>query len=198
MKFSQNDESLYIDDFFSYKTTPGKFIDIGAYDIERFSNTRSLYLAGWSGILVEPAPQNYKAIADHYKDEPRIKVLNFAVGEPAGEIDFYESDGDAVSTTDEAHMTKWGNAGVKYSKIKVKQVGVADFFNEYCKGIDFVSIDTEATNITVFRNIPNFVWEQIQLLCIEHDGNIPEIEEKLTPYGFFTLYTNGENILLGK
>jgi FkbM family methyltransferase len=198
MSYSQNNEEAYILDFFSYKQLPGKFIDIGAYDVFRFSNVRALYERGWAGVLVEPAPQNYKGIADYYKDEPKIKVLNVAIGEINGEIDFYESDGDAVSTTDEDHMKKWGDAGVKYTKIKVPQVGVVDFFNEYCKDIDFLSIDTEATNIIVFRNTPNFVWEQIQLLCIEHDNNIQEIEEKLSNFGFITYYTNGENILLGK
>jgi len=197
MSYSQNAEELYILDYFS-GTPTGKFLDIGAYAVERFSNTRALYLAGWSGVLVEPAPQNYKAIADHYKDEERVMVLNVAVGDPAGEIDFYESGGDAVGTTNEAHMKKWGDAGVKYNKIKVQQVGTADFFNQYCKDVDFLSIDTESTNINVFRNIPDWVFEQIKMICIEHDQNQEEIQDKLSDFGFFTLYINGENIILGK
>lgn len=197
MSYSQNSEELYILDYFSGKQD-GKFIDIGAYDVFRFSNIRALYEKGWGGILVEPAPQNYKDIADHYKDEPSVNVLNVAVGETNGEVDFYESDGDAVGTTDAAHMKKWGDAGVKYSKIRVQQVSVADFMNEHCKDIDFLSVDTESTNIHVFRNIPDFVWEQISMLCIEHDGHYDEIEEKLTDFGFVRLYFNGENIILAK
>jgi|SRR6185369_4156500 len=195
--YSQNEEQLFILDYFQDKPI-GNFIDIGAYDVFRFSNVRALYEKGWSGKLIEPAPQNYKAIADHYKDDPRIEVLNFAVGDPAGEIDFYESDGDAVGTTDEAHMKKWKDAGVNYTKIVVPQMGVVDFFNKYGKGVDFLSIDTEATNIAVFRNIPEFVFEQIQLICIEHDNNINEIEEMCAKYGLTTIYTNAENILLAK
>lgn len=197
MSYSQNAEELYILDYFADKPN-GRFIDIGSYDIFRFSNVRALYERQWDGVMVEPAPKNFKAIADHYKDEPRIKVLNVAVGEVGGEIDFYESDGDAVGTTDEAHMKKWGDAGVKYSKIKVQQVSVVDFMNEYCKDVDFISIDTEATNVAVFRAIPDFVWEQIKMLCIEHDLHQKEIEDKLSGFGFFKLYENGENIILAK
>lgn len=198
MSYSQNSEELYILDYFSDKPT-GKFIDVGAYSVERFSNVRALYLkGGWEGVLVEPQPVNYQAIADHYKDEPRIKVLNVAIGETNGEVDFYESNGDAVGTTDESHMKKWGDAGVKYSKIKVQQVGVVDFFNEHGKEVDFLSIDTESTNIIVFRDIPDWVFERVQMICIEHDGNQEEIQNKLDNFGFFTLYTNAENILLGK
>lgn len=197
MNYSQNNEQAFIIDYFS-DSPNGKFIDIGSYDVFRFSNVRALYEKGWSGTMVEPAPKNYQAIADHYKDEPRIKVLNVAVGETTGEIDFYESDGDAVGTTDEAHMKKWGDAGVKYTKIRVPQVSVVDFMVEHCKDVDFISIDTESTNIIVFRNIPDFVWEQIKMIVIEHDNNITEIEEKLSSFGFFTLYINGENIILAK
>lgn len=197
MSYSQNNEEKFILDYFRDKTN-GKFIDIGAFHATHFSNTRALYERGWGGVLVEPAPSNYAAIAEAYKDEPRIQVLNFAVGEPAGMIDFYESNGDAVGTTDEGHMTKWGNAGVKYTKIQVPQMGVVDFFNQYGKDCDFLSIDTEATNMVVFRNIPDWVFEQIRYFIIEHDWCIPEIEERMFKFGFFTYHHNAENILLGK
>ncbi len=196
-KFSQSDEEIFILEKYKDKPT-GKFIDIGAYHIERFSNTRALYLAGWEGVLVEPQPENYNAIAEHYKDEPRIEVLNFAVGEPAGEIVFYESNGDAVGTTDRSHMEKWEKGGVKFTEIKVPQMGVVDFFNEYGHGTDFLSIDTEATNMELFRHVPAWVWEQISMLCIEHDQNQEEIENTLAKYNFTTLYINAENIILAK
>jgi len=197
MSYSQNSEESYIIDYF--RDIPnGKFIDIGAFHVFMFSNVRALFEQGWSGVLVEPAPSNYKAIADHYEGEERIKVLNVAIGETTGEIDFYESDGDAVGTSDEGHMTKWGNAGVKYTKIKVPQVSVAEFMEQYAKDIDFLSIDTEATNMAVFRSIPEYVWRQIKMACIEHDLHQEEIKETLSEYGFFTLYVNGENIILAK
>jgi FkbM family methyltransferase len=197
MSYSQNDEELYILDYFADKQT-GKFVDIGAFHVTQLSNVRALYEKGFSGVLVEPAPSNYQAIADHYKDEPKIKVLNVAIGEENGEIDFYESNGDAVSTSNMAHMKKWGDAGVKYSPIKVQQVSVVDFMNEHCRDADFLSIDTEATNIQLFRMIPNWVFGQISMLCIEHDANFLEIEEKCYKYGMTQIYLNGENIIMAR
>lgn len=195
--YSQSEEQLFIDDYFSDKQN-GKFLDVGAYDVFRFSNVRSLFEKGWGGILVEPQPANFNGIKEHYKDDKRIEVLNIAIGETSGEIDFYESDGDAVGTTDVEHMKKWGAAGVKYTKIKVPQLSVSDFMHEYCDKVDFISIDTEATNMAVFRAVPEFVWQQIRMLCIEHDNCKQEIEEKLSKYGFNVLYTNAENIILAK
>lgn len=196
-KYSQSDEQYFILDYFKDKQV-GKFVDVGAYDVFRFSNTRALFEKGWSGILIEPQPANYKAIQEHYAREERIDVLNFAVGDPAGEVTFYESNGDAVGTTDIEHMKKWKAGGVKYSEIKVQQVGVKEFFNEYGHGTDFLSIDTEATNIALFREVPDWVWSQISMLCIEHDGNSEEIEDKLRPFGFVNVHMNAENIILAK
>lgn len=194
--YSQHDEELFILDYF--KDQPkGKFIDIGAYNVEKFSNVRALYLKGWSGILVEPSPENFAAIEKHYQFEPAIEVLNCAVGTTGGEIDFYSCE-DAVSTSDINHKNKWEAAGVPYQKIKVNQVNVIDFMNQYCKDIDFLSIDTESTNIQLFRMIPDFVFEQIKMICIEHDENQEEIEARLKRFGFTTRYTNAENIILGK
>lgn len=196
MSYSQNSEESFILEYFKDKPT-GKFIDVGAYDVFRFSNTRALYEKGWSGIMVEPAPEIYKGIADHYKDEDRIQVLNIAIGETTGEIDFYSCE-DAVSTSNIDHKNKWEVAGVPFTKIKVQQVSVVDFMETYCKSVDFLSIDTESTNITVFRNIPDFVFEQIKMICIEHDGNQEEMHSKLFQFGFATVYMNAENLIMAK
>jgi FkbM family methyltransferase len=195
MIYSQNLEEVFITEYF--KDQVGKFIDIGAYDIFKFSNTRRLYELGWTGIMVEPAPENYKTISDFYKLDQRIEVLNCAVGMVGGEIDFYSCN-DAVSTSNIDHMEKWQAAGVPFVKIKVNQVNVIDFMNQYCHGVDFLSIDTEATNINIFRMIPDFVFDQIRMLCIEHDNNQEEIEARLKRFSFKTIHTNAENIILGK
>lgn len=194
--YSQNLEEQYIIEYF--KDTPiGKFIDIGAYDVIKFSNVRALYEKGWSGVMAEPSPTCFASIYGHYIDEPRIEVINCAVGVTGGMIDFYSCE-DAVSTSDIEHMKKWQAAGVPFTKIKVMQVNVIDFMNQYCKDVDFLTIDTESTNIQLFRMIPDWVFEQIKMLCIEHDGNGHEIEARLLKHHFSTKYVNAENIILAK
>lgn len=196
--YGQNEEDRFI--MAHFKNAPiGKWIDIGSYDVFKFSNVRALFEHGWKeGVMVEPAPANYKAIAEHYKDEPGINVLNVAIGAENAEIDFYDCGGDAISSSEIGHRDKWAAAGVQYTKIKVQQMAVVDFFNQYGKGTDFLSIDTESTNLAIFRLIEDWVWETISMLCIEHDGNQQEIEDKLIPKGFNTVYMNAENIILSK
>lgn len=195
--YSQNKEEEYITKYFKDKV--GKFIDIGAFHVSQLSNTRRLVELGWSGVLVEADPKNFEPIAEFYKDNENITVLNFAVGTSNEPLTFYSSNGDAVSTSDISHKDKWEKGGgINYTEITVPQVNIVDFLNEYGKDCDFISIDTEATNMQIFRNIPDWFLEQISMICIEHDNYTEEIEQKLKPFGFKTNYINAENIILSK
>lgn len=196
MSYSQNLEEKYITKYFNGKV--GNFIDIGAFHPFKFSNTRRLIEIGWSGICVEPAPTLFKAFEDEYKDNERIQLMNVAIGDTTDHVKFYESEGDAISTTDEGHRAKWAASGVPFNEIMVPMMETIWFFNQYCKEIDFISLDTEGTNMSIFRKIPSWVWQQINCLCIEHDGCYIEIKGTLIDYGMREIYRNAENIILGK
>lgn len=195
--YSQNNEEKIITDYFSEKPA-GKFIDIGAFHVFELSNTRKLFEEGWRGVMVEADPLNYKAIAEHYENEPRIEVLNVAIGVSNDDLEFYSSCGDAVSTSVQEHKEKWEKGGVNFQKITVPQLYVAEFMEKYGKDANFLSIDTEATNMQIFNAIPDWLWQQIDMLCIEHDNCIVEIVGKLAPFGLETKHINAENIILGK
>lgn len=194
--YSQNLEEKYITEYFKDKV--GKFIDIGAFHVSALSNTRRLVELGWSGVLVEADEKNYKPIEDFYKSSNKIQVCNFAIGASNEDLVFYSSNGDAVSTSDIEHRDKWQKGGINYTETIVKQVHVLDFLEVFGKNIDFISIDTEATNMDIFRLIPDWFWSQLSMLCIEHDNGIAEIQAKLEPFGFKTNYINAENIILAK
>ena len=195
--YSQNNEEEIILNYFKDKTA--KFIDIGAYDVFRLSNTRALVEKGWQGVLVEADPINYKSIAEFYKDDLNINVLNFAVGNSNEDLEFFSSGGDAVSTSVPEHVEKWKDAGVKFESTMVKQVHVSDFIDAFGHDVKFISIDTEATNMTIFNAVPDWFWQQIDMLCIEHDNCIVEIVSKLAPFGLTkTLLINAENLILAR
>ena len=61
----------------------GRFIEIGAYDGESFSNTSFLADLGWHGIYVEPV-QQYAQICARRHQSYNIRLLNCAVGDRPG------------------------------------------------------------------------------------------------------------------
>src|SRR3989344_7565306 len=51
--YSQFGEDMVIDNLLNNKKR-GFYVDVGAYDPDRFSNTKRFYLKGWRGINIEP------------------------------------------------------------------------------------------------------------------------------------------------
>jgi FkbM family methyltransferase len=192
--YSQNNEEEIIVSYF--KDQVGTFLEIGSYDPFKFSNTRRLYELGWSGTYVEPSKLCFKSFEDEYKNESRIELLNVAVGDRDGEVDFYESSGDAVSSTSIQHVNKWSNY-VKFAKTIVPMISLVPFL-ESKNNIDFLSFDVEGTNYQLFSLFPDSFLNRVKMICIEHDTKHKEILEKCSKYGFKQLGFNGENLIIAK
>ena len=96
--YSQNNEEEIILQFFKGSAT-GTFLDIGAYNPFKFSNTRALYEKGFKGVFVEPSPTLKPAFDQAYGRDEGIQLLPLCIGARNGVVDFYNACGDAVSTT---------------------------------------------------------------------------------------------------
>lgn len=53
----------------------GGFLDLGAYDGERYSNTAALAELGWPGVCVDAAPDAAGACAMRYADRDDVEVV---------------------------------------------------------------------------------------------------------------------------
>lgn len=190
MSYSQGDEEKFILEYF--EDFKGRFLEIGSYSPEVFSNTRALVLNGWSGVMIEPEPASFIGISNFYKDNPNIECVNAALGTKRELIKFYDSNGGAISTTSDSHMRKWKEQ-TSYRKIWVNTITIQDIYDTFGDEFDFISLDVEGTNWELLQTIN---LEKVRLLCIEHDEKIPEILEYAQ--GFTEIYRNGENLILGR
>jgi len=197
-KYSQNNEQDFIMDYFgSY--TEGKFMDIGAYNPFKFSNTRCLYEIGFSGVIVEPSKICFENFVKEYAEDGSIVMLNYAVSDTDGVLKFYESNGDAVSTTDDSHKAKWENgSNVKFNEVSVPAMGMQRLVDVYGSDVDFLSLDTESTNLKLFNLLPDFFLRRLKGICIEHDSHQVQMMEKLSQYGFKQHHVNNENLVAFK
>ena len=59
----------------------GRFLDVGAGDGLVFSNTEPLVRAGWSGVMVEPAPSQLRWLYENHGENPAVTIVPCAVGE---------------------------------------------------------------------------------------------------------------------
>ena len=125
-----------------------RFLDIGAYHPEVFSNTRALYELGWSGVMIEAAPGPMRALLGAYGNEERITLVQAAVALAPGLVDMRISD-DAVSTSNPASYETWKTAGGYIGKLLVPAITPAEIFNRF-GGFDFINVDIEGGSADVF------------------------------------------------
>ena len=148
---SQYCEDLILDVLLNFKEK-GMYIDVGAYDPCVFSNTKRFYERGWSGINIEPDPENYRKFVEQ---RGRDINLNMGVGAANTEKDFYRLSADTLSTFSEDiknKNVKEGHTLVSKQKIPVRPL--TDIFSKYANevDVDFMSIDVEGSELEVIQS----------------------------------------------
>ncbi len=200
--FSQNGEDLVIDKLLNYKKT-GFYVDIGAYDPYRFSNTYRFYKKGWRGINIEPNINNYKKfIIARSKD----MNLNIGIGTKTGSLTFYIFFPDTLSTfsTKEAlEYEKMGFKKIKELKVYVKRLDKVFLKYRHKDKVDFLSIDTEGFEMEVLKS-NNWKKFRPKIICIEsftfNNSLVGSRERKdigrfLSKMDYIKVYSNDTNII---
>ena len=197
MSYSQGREEEIILGLLNAEKRIGHFLDVGAYDGKTFSNTLRLVELGWSGVCIEPSPTVFPALLKLHAENERIALVNAAVGPKNSFVEFWDSGGDAISTTDAAHREKW-KAGwnAKYAKMLVYTVTFNDLFTQFGKVFDFINLDVEGVSADMFMLLPLQSIEQCRVLCVEHDGKLAEIQTHAARFGYQYVWHSGENLIL--
>lgn len=188
VSYSQQDEEEHI-----LRACPvrGRFLDIGAWDPRRFSNTRALFERGWSGVMIEPSPQPMLTLLAEYGQEPRITLVQAAVGLEPGLIDM-RITADAVSTSDPSVYELWKDAGGYVGRMFVPRITLADIFERWDDGFGFVNIDAEGLSGDLCLELLR--WAP-RCLCVEHDGRPEELAARVIAAGYEMPYRNDTNCL---
>ena len=202
MSYSQNNEEAVILDLMAkagYEKIQGRFMDIGAYDGKTFSNTLHLVELGWSGVCVEPSPTAFTGLLKLHGSNSDIILVNAAVGTGNGWLDFYDSGGDAVSSSDATHVSRWQkNAGVRFTKFMLRSISIDELFTKFGTNFQFINLDVESLNLDIFRAMPWSWLKETVAICVEHDRHMKEMTEMVAPFGFKAVSENAENLILSR
>ena len=155
----------------------GFYIDIGCGHPIKNNNTYLLYKKGWNGINID---LDQKSIELYNYARKRDANVNIAISDKKGRADlFYYHDESAINTI---------NKDVSdYQKAKVKKIlsVPTDTLNSIIENnhsentkIDFMSIDTEGSELNVLKNF-NFQKYAPKILVVEYlDLTLPKLEIK--------------------
>lgn len=193
MSYSQNNEEHYILKHFGSHV--GRFLDIGAYDGKRLSNTFALLQRGWTGDLIEPSPKVYPALYENVKHY-KARIGEFAIAEYDGTIKFYDND-NAVATTSATDKAKWKDES--FNEIEVQCVRFDTVWSEKDK-FDFISIDVEGLDVQVLKQI-DINKHGVKCICIEWNSipdNYTVIDKYLKGFNMRLIHKNAENLIYVK
>jgi FkbM family methyltransferase len=154
--------------YFSQFSKDGFFVEIGAADGFYLSNTFSLEISGWKGIIVEPLPSCHKKIRERkcYIDlrcvyeKSNYKLIFEDV------LDYPELSGVTEDLEQDGNESLRKNS----KKLKVDTITLNDLLDEYKapNKINYISVDTEGSEYKILKNF-NFKKYDVEIFTIEHN-----------------------------
>ena len=176
LSYSQEGEDMVLRRIFDKKAN-GIYVDVGAHQPVRFSNTNFFHQRGWSGINIDGLPGSKVQFDAARPGDTNLELL---VSINEGMTDFYLFEPSLMNTMSEKQALK--NQKFDWCKllevVKIPSLPLSKILDKYLppgKGIDFMSIDVEGAEISVLKSNN---WEKYapDVLLVEIiDMNIEDI-----------------------
>lgn len=190
MKFySQVSQDRFLFERFFFGKRNGVFVDIGAYDGEKFSN--SLFFEqsmGWSGLCVEPQSAPFsKLVATRTAQCEQVCVSNFE-----GEADFVESKAGIDETMlsglardfDPRHVERLKKFSTESVVKKMRVVKLSTLLENYgLYDIDYCSIDVEGAELSIISELDLDKF-RISVFTIENNYDDDRITRLMNAKGY--------------
>lgn len=185
---SQVGQDRYLNEYIFQDKKNGFFVDIGAYDGYMISNSYFFEdKLNWDGICVEPIPHEFKKL----KENRKCKCINAAVSQKRGELKFIlDEKTDMLSRLYEnKYKNIINNKDIKI--INVPSVTLNDILEGIDHTIDFISIDTEGTELDVLKSLDIEKFD-IKAFVIEDNYKDGSIKSYLNAFGYKHVTNLGE------
>ena len=170
---SQVSQDLFVF-YFAKNQKNGFFIEIGACDGVKFSNTYMLEKVGWNGIICEPSKYwhmrikkrncmiNKKAVFS--ESGTKIKFDEFPTSPELSGFNKY------LDNDDNKEIRSKGYKSEAFQTYHVETITLNDLIAENTdkKSIDYISIDTEGSEYEIIKNF-DFNKYTVEIFTIEHN-----------------------------
>lgn len=187
MYYGQHQEDKYLDTFFEPGYI-GTCVEVGAYNGIYLSNTYYFEKKGWTSLCIEPIKSAYNECVQHRKLSYNCCIAeNDSNDKPFTIYHLPHNNLCAISSLEpdnrliDSHSHLIQNTTTEYVKVR-SLTSLLDELN-YPKNIDFISIDTENTELDVLKGI-DFNKYNIKILVVENNYNEPFCEDYLKQYGY--------------
>jgi len=206
ISYSQHDEQRALDRIIhSWPPRPGRsrarrFLDIGAYDGIRYSNTHFLALTGWSGVCVEPSHEPFARLARLYRGNPRIVLVHALIGQHSKLVQFWSSP-DAVATSDPAHHAKWKETA-RFQEVWIPELPLDSLLYGFPGPYDLVNIDCEGkATERIYFDMAGRDFVGARVVCVEWNS-VASLKTRMVraarKCGLALEHTTPQNLILAR
>lgn len=175
MFYGQNEEDRYIAAAFAGQDA-GYFVDVGAFDGVKFSNTLHFEEIGWTGLCIEPHKATFTKLKRKRKNS--VCVQGACVGDATLETAVYRDPGLVMlgglapdEDSVKQNFTAFQDLEFKgFKESNVPAFTLNTLLHEHLgagRTVDFISIDTEGTELDVLAGFDLGLWIP-RLVCVEH------------------------------
>jgi FkbM family methyltransferase len=186
MHYSQHGEDIFLENIFSKKNN-GVCIEVGAYNGISASNTYLFEKKGWNCLCIEPIKSAFNECVKNRKvvvncciaskdDEDKVFTI-FHLDTNLCAISSLEPDERLI----ESHKHLITNKTTEMVKVR-SLTSLMDEMN-FPTNIDFISIDTENTELDVLKGI-DFIKYNIKMLVVENNFNEPFCKDYLEQFEY--------------
>jgi len=197
---SQSGEDTYLYDLFKGQDR-GFFIEAGACDGVRLSNTYFFESTGWEGLLVEAHPDLFKSCRTN---RPYSTVVHAAIGPDSAEgtIEFScaEDPGGpgplSFVKADAAHMERCRRDGYTLRKVQVPFTSLNALLHGLTETVDLVSLDVEGMEVEALQgfDIAKYQPKALVIETVSSDER-KRIDEYLARFSYAPAIAVGRNTI---
>ncbi|WP_337658941.1 FkbM family methyltransferase [Sphingorhabdus sp. Alg231-15] len=165
----------------------GFFVEFGATDGLEKSNSYLLEKKyGWSGILAEPNPDWHQSLRSN---RPGSTIVEDCVWKETGQTLHFQiaENAELAGVTDTAQSDRHSRSIMR--TISVQTISLIDLLerNNAPDEIDFLSVDTEGSEVDILSAYPFETGPKFQLIAVEHNyiqEKIDALDALLKPWGY--------------
>ena len=158
--------------------TSGTFVELGAFDGIKLSNTLVLERCfNWTGLLIEAVPENFRKLRESGRS---AAMRHSAVCKEGGSVMISSEGEPTASNTDVCKETFWRHCVSNESTraVRVPCTPLNRMMSEHGlgRGATFLSLDVEGSEALVLETVDPSAF---RVVLVEFDGSNPEKEDRV-------------------